>query len=345
MKEIYKRFSDLKIDPGITPVHVDDAEKAKVKKIALQRKRKNYVVRNTVVAAALLSISFVTFSITFPAIAAQLPIIGSIFSLFQEESNLIEDYGNYTSEIGITKESNGVQITVTDAVYDGESISIAYTMESEQDLGEEPVLTGEVTVEQYSQSNYTPGRYMTEKIGDRQYAGVFIMYLMTGNKPDSAINVKWEGEEVLIVENRQSSIQGDWQFEFAIEPLESETIELSGLNLIDQGIEVNVHKMTTTPVSNIIYLSHKTEQALQDKWDFVSMDFKVTDNLGNDYEVLPNAGFGGDPYHMSWRIMTPVFDENATSITITPVVTVFNDPNEDMVTFTMKPVDVPLQKK
>ena len=41
-------------------------------------------------------------------------------------------------------------------------------------------------------------------------------------------------------------------------------------------------------------------QDLKDKWDHVSMDFNVKDNLGNEYDVLHNGGFGDNSYDMSW---------------------------------------------
>jgi hypothetical protein len=63
-----------------------------------------------------------------------LPIIGNIFEFFSNESKsyVFDEYNQYSTEIGTTKESNGVEITITNAVYDGESVTIAYTMRSEK---------------------------------------------------------------------------------------------------------------------------------------------------------------------------------------------------------------------
>lgn len=347
MKNIYKRFSELNIDPEIDPMPVNEAEKERVKNLRRKTKSNQPFIRNTFVAAAVLSLSVVTFSISFPALAAQVPILGSIFSLFQEESQLVSDYGEYTTAIGMTKEDSGVEITITDAIYDGESVSISFTMESDRDLGENPILQGGLSIEEYE--GHTPGNYMIEKVSDNQYAGVFITYLMTGSKPKDTIHVNWKGRELTIVEDLANYIEGDWEFDFELESLESETIQLSNLNVTDQGITITVTKMTTTPVSNTIYLSNSTAQELKDKCDFVSLDFKVVDNLGNEYDVLNNGGFGNNAYNMSRRIMTPVFDPEATSIIITPVASAYNEGDSNKLElieeFTLTPIEVQLEKK
>lgn len=349
MKKVYKRFSVLKIDPEIEPIPVEEAEKDRVKALRLKKRPNHHFIRNTFVAAAVLMLSLVTFSVSFPALAAQLPILGSVFSLFQEESQLVNDFGNYTTEIGMTKESNGVKITVTDAVYDGESVSVSFTMESDRDLGENPILQGMLSIEEYGEWNHMMGRYMIEKINDNQYAGVSIVYLMTGTKPKETIHVNYKVRELTIVEDLANYIEGDWEFDFELEPLESETVQLSNLNVTNQGIRVNVSKMTTTPVSNTIYLSVETGQELIDKWDHISMSFKVEDNLGNEYDVLPNGGFGNSSYYMSWRIMAPVFDPEATSIIITPVASAYNEGNSNELElieeFTLQSIEVPLEMK
>ena len=285
MKEIYKRFSDLKIDPGIDPMHVEEAEKDKVKSIRLKKKGNHHFIRNTIVAAALLSLSLITFSIAYPAIAAQLPIIGSLFSQFQGQSQVVNDYAPYTSEIGMTKESNGVRVTVTDAVYDGETVSIAYTMDSDTDLGWHPELNGLFTVKEQGEDAYTPGRYMTERIEGYKYAGVFLAYLMTGDKPET-INVEWHGNAIRNTKNKHILAEGDWSFEFQLQAIEHETVDLVGMEIVDQGFQVKVDKVTTTPVSNVIYLSHDTEQAIRDAWNYVGLNFTVSDNLGNEYECF-----------------------------------------------------------
>ena len=107
----------------------------------MKSQKKRHISRNFSVAAALLVASSITLSFAFPTIAAKLPIMGDIFGLFSnDEEYVFEKYNTYSTDIGITKESNGISLTLTDAVYDGENITIAYTLKSEHDLGDRPVL-------------------------------------------------------------------------------------------------------------------------------------------------------------------------------------------------------------
>ena len=40
----------------------------------------------------------------------------------------------------MTKESNGIKVTINDAVFDGETVTITYSIESDKDLGEDPII-------------------------------------------------------------------------------------------------------------------------------------------------------------------------------------------------------------
>ena len=39
--------------------------------------------------------------------------------------------------MNLTQESNGIKITINDAVFDGETVAITYSIESDRDLGED----------------------------------------------------------------------------------------------------------------------------------------------------------------------------------------------------------------
>ena len=164
LKKLFQQFNNLNIDTDLQPMEVSDFEKEKVKRTVMRGKRKNHLPRNLSVAAAFLVASSITLSVAFPTFAAKLPIVGNIFELFNDnERYVFEKYDTHATDIGVTKESNGISVTVTDAVYDGENITIAYTMESEKDLGERPVLEGILDAEEfhnmYKDYGYFPKLY------------------------------------------------------------------------------------------------------------------------------------------------------------------------------------------
>ena len=42
----------------------------------------------------------------------------------------------------MTEESKGIKVTINDAIYDGKTVSITYSIESDQDLGNDPMIYG-----------------------------------------------------------------------------------------------------------------------------------------------------------------------------------------------------------
>ena len=57
-------------------------------------------------------------------------------------TGLYDDYKEYSTEINMTEESNGIKVTINDAIYDGKTVSVTYSIESDQDLGDDPIIFG-----------------------------------------------------------------------------------------------------------------------------------------------------------------------------------------------------------
>lgn len=368
MKKLYRKLSELNIDMNIEPMDVDELEKDRIKKIVLKGKKKNNLSRNLSVAASLLVASSISLSIAFPTFATNLPIIGDIFEFFNEDDRYVfEDYSKYSTDIGVSKESNGINITLTDAVYDGENITIAYTMVSEKDLGERPVLEGDLIVEEFNGAYEHTGffkHHLTEKIGENEYAGLYVFELIDGPKP-TEINVSWKGDSVINLSNANQAISGEWSYQFALHSLESETQDLIeyGYKSEDNGIEISLTKMTANPISTTLYLTEKIDEravAMEaDEFRGVLIEYSVTDDLGNKQNFIHYRDTGHstdfEPDHVSVpRLTMNAFDDEATSITITPTVHVYKVKNPDsngsgplelvMAPYEIESIEFPLNK-
>lgn len=109
--------------------------------------------------------------------------------------------------------------------------------------------------------------------------------------------------------------------------------------------------MTTTPVATNFYLSKRLDKDLpqwEDEWETAFVDYIVTDDIGNEYNVMYNAGFGESKFLMLERFSTTVLDEEATSITITPVVSVYQSVADNELEivedpFELEPIEVNLE--
>ncbi|MBD8032961.1 MULTISPECIES: DUF4179 domain-containing protein [Solibacillus] len=367
MKKFYRKLNDLKIEMDIEPMDVDELEKARIKKNVLKGKKKNNLFRNIAVAASLLLASSFTLSIAFPTYAAKLPIIGSVFELFNEDDRYVfGEYSNYSTDIGISKESNGINITLTDAVYDGENVAIAYTIESEKDLGERPILEGDFIVEEFNgayEHNGYSENYLTKKIGENEYAVLYVNELIKGPKP-SKINVSWEGNSVRNLNNGKQQNSGEWSYQFALQALESETENLigTGYNTEDTGVAITLIKKTETPISSTFYLSELVDERLVSKEDDefrgVLIEYNVTDDLGNKQNFIHYRDTGHSTDFLGNvsfpRLTLGDFDNRAKSITITPTVHVLTVGKSDsdgnrplvpvMAPYEIDPIVFPLNK-
>ncbi|MEH7387955.1 DUF4179 domain-containing protein [Bacillus sp. JJ1521] len=357
MKKLYRQFNELKTDFEISPMNVDDLEKKRIKNAVLMKKKENKSIGKLssaiLIASSITIIGITTLTMTNPVIATKLPIIGDIFERFNNDDKefVFDEYEQYSTKIGTSIESNGVEITITDAVYDGESVTIVYKMESEEDLGEEPFLEGQYFIKGY-EKGHIPGRLMTERISDKEYAGLFIIYLMNGEQPDK-IDVQWDGDAVRS-EKLEKPLAGDWAFEFTLEAITSNEKKFKNHISQDEGIYVSLTQMVTTPISTTFYFRTEVDEHLkqlkEEKWEVVIFDYLVTDDVGNEYNVLPNGGYGDSPFRLNDRIITKTIEKEASYLTITPVVKIYKNANENRELelvrepYSLEPIKVDLKK-
>lgn len=345
MKNLYKQFDKLRVDTELQPMDVSELEKARIKKRVVQgRKKKNPMLRNLSVAAALFIASSITFSIAFPTLAAKLPIVGSLYEQFEDDSDYVfENYDSFSTEIGLTKESNGIRVTVTEAVYDKESVTIAYTIEGEQNFGTKPILEGNFHAKEFGNSYEHSGFYpkhITKKISDTEYAGLFIYQLIDGPKPDE-IHATWTGSSILDVLNTNNQFSGDWTFNLTLQALEEETTKSfahTGTATSEDGVQIALTKMTKTPISTTLYLTEHVDVPVttseSEEFRVVVFDYEVKDNLGNQYNAIHFMDVGHSSNFKNAitskpRLTMTHFHEDASSITITPYVNIYTFANKE----------------
>ncbi|GGA29176.1 DUF4179 domain-containing protein [Psychrobacillus lasiicapitis] len=368
---IFKELNNVKLNVSefeekpLSALEQKRIQKKIFNKILTKKKKKNYFL---LAAASFIVISSLTISLTFPAFAAKLPIISNIFQLLSNnEYYVFEEYDEHSTDIGLTEESNGISITATNAVYDGENITIAYTITSEEDLGERPVLEGNMVVDEFGDQYEYNGfdhNFIVEKISDHEYAVVYIYQLLKGTKPD-AIKVTWAGDSVRNLNNVEQETFGNWTFQFSLNKLDNKTKKYAAneFSTVDEGIEVELTKITQTPISSTIYLSELVDERLvsQEKEEMrgVQIEYLISDNLGKEYNYVHYRDTGHstdfDVNHKSYpRVTTTVFDEAATTLTITPIVLVMkvDNPNTKgegplvpvMEPYTIESIQVPINK-
>ncbi|WP_075980140.1 DUF4179 domain-containing protein [Bacillus massilinigeriensis] len=343
MKDIYELLNDIDIDEDeFEEMEVSELEKAKVKNtlknsINKKRKRKSWK-KNVAVASILVGLSATTLGLTFPAYAKNIPVIEDIFRFFdngradtsiqghtskdkEKEKGLYYNYKQFSNEINLTKESNGIKITVNDAVFDGKTVSITYSIESEQDLGEH----AGTSLPKIEGMNALGGTDRTTKIDTNKYVGILTVSNLEDKTLDVA-NIKWNIDSIQNPDN-QTEIKGAWNFDFSLNAVDS-TMQLSDSSSEQNGVKVSIEKISVTPMSFIVYYDQIVSEKVRNKWDGVDVELEVKDDLGNVYSGQDNGGKGTDSYNIGRSKTFEKVDQNATKLIMTPHITL-RDYNSD----------------
>lgn len=331
MKDIYELLNDLDIDEHeAVEMEVDELEKAKVKrtlKESIVQKRKRRSWKKPVAAAVMVAgLSVATLGLTFPAYAVSLPVIGNIFK-FLDVGNIgvYDHYQEYSTEMNLTAESNGIKVIINNAIFDGETVALTYSIESNQDLGESPYLRGLLNMKG---SIGGAGGSKVSKVDSNRYVGLTTETGFFKNKKPDTVHMKWQIDSIVIQEN-QEEIKGKWSFAFALEATEADTRVVGQSSELD-GVTVQIGKLSVTPMSFIVYYDQLVSEEIRNKWHGVDMDIEVKDDLGNLYSGKGNGGTGDNKgYHTSWSKTFEKLDPNAAKLILTPHIRLYEYTSEN----------------
>lgn len=329
-KDIYQLLNEMDFnDSEMEEMEITEFDRAKAKKklkASIRGKRKKQGWKMKVVAAvAVCGLAVSTLSLAFPAHAGNIPIIGDVFRFLDNgRTGIYDNYQEYSSAVNLTEESDGVKITINDAIYDGKTVLLTYSMESEKDLGDKPFAGGYLDIKG---TNGGTGSNQISKVGKNQYVG-----LITGSRLDEkdpqSVKVQWKVNHITI-EETQKEIKGKWNFSLSLKASDNH-VQLFGQSAEQDGVKVTVDKISVTPMSFILYYNQLVSNEVSDKWHNVDVEIEVRDDLGNRYEGFGNGGFGNvNDTQMNWSKTFQKLDPNATKLIITPSVTMIEYTSEN----------------
>lgn len=279
-----------------------------------KKRRKNWLY--PIAAASILFVGISAASLTAsPALAnymAQLPVVGNVFTIFAENEKGLESYERFSEEVGLSQTSNGITITIDQAVYDGTNVTFSYFISSEKDLtGIRSIAGFPLLLEAEGPSS---GMQLDEAAGGT--AGIAsIVHL---NEESSQVNVHWEPKSI---ETETEKIEGDWKFEFAVSQLKTEPIVLDE-KVENSGVTVHFTEFTITDVAVNIAYQQLVDPSLLENTGAVEAELIAKDNLGNVYEVPYNGGSteagARTREDLKWTATIRGLDPNATSMTFYP---------------------------
>jgi len=326
LKNIYELLNDVDVDEKeFEEMEVTELYKAKIKRNVMesikQKKKITGWKRNMAVAVILVGCSVTTLALTSPAYAYRIPVIGDIFRFLDHGSTggLYDEYKDYSSVINTTEVSNGIAVTLTDAIYDGETVSVAYSLESGQDLGDTPYLSGLLDMKG---ADGGAGSNQISKVDENHYVGL-MTFTDSGHKRQETINIIWNLESITNRDSKEK-ITGNWKFAVTLKAAESRT-QLIDRYAEQEGIQVHIEKISFTPMSFIVYYGQAATEKVKNNWDGVDVDIEVKDDLGNLYSGRGNGGAGEQGgYKMNWSKTFEKLDKNATKLIVTPQIRLYD---------------------
>ena len=303
---------------------LSDAFKKEKKQVKFSFKR----MAKYIAAAGLISICTVSSAYVSPAFAnfvTQIPIIGQAFDYFILQEDYYQAYEEISTDIGLVEKSNGIEIIIEKAFYDGNTVTLSYVLRTEEDLGSFPTFKNLPT-------NVSGGGYEGEYVDSVGYVGM--MRVSMRDKAQDKVNIDWNPQEIY---SEDQTIEGDWHFEFSLNKLEGKHIAINERVSHQDGVSVELIDAIKTDVNLTINYLQDVEPSIHDRWDFVEAELSAIDNLGNKYKVPYNGGTGtkdGDSSEdFTWNATIHGLDPEATSITFYPFAHVSNTSDNKRIDF------------
>lgn len=240
---------NLKIKQTLTDLPVRKTRRSKFSKMA--------------VATAIITLaSSICFSVTFPAYARNFPVLGSVFQFLSEKNFIDRDYIEYRSDLNLSRNSGNVTVTINSIVYDEIDLSIAYTVESKEELKSEPhILDKEFKINGKITSFGSDGT--GELINKNTYAGVDTFHISSDYLPNEITksslggNVRIPDNFIMDLNIRQFSngTKGSWNFKFKVssDKIKGKVKQVKtsiDLSKLTPGLKVN--EVIFTPINTVL---------------------------------------------------------------------------------------------
>lgn len=287
------------------------------------------------ICAACLMIT-VILGITASTYASNIPVLKNIFKTFK--LNRYENYDMYASDIDVTKESNGIKMTINKVIYDGLDLELFYTLEFQEPINKKPDFK-DIDIEiNGKKANFGYGASGEFYNDNKTYVGRIDYSIVSKSMipedmsefNDNAIDIPDQFMLNVIfnkiqVRRDEKYIKGKWKFDIPVtdESTRDKVKEYDtkiDLSSIQKGLKVN--KITTTPINTVLQISNKdnTENILS----FIAFDDKgrsierkslkstARENDDREYMEFTNAYFK-EPY------------EDTKSITFIPYHMIFDE--------------------
>ncbi|WML37409.1 DUF4179 domain-containing protein [Clostridium sp. OS1-26] len=246
----------------VLPEKLDFKIKDTLNNLPEKNKKKGKFIKKVGIAAAIVLACGVGVSVGFPAFARNLPVVSSVFQYLSEKNIIDKDYVRYSADLNMSKSYNGITITINSIVYDGIDLSIGYTVESEDEIKETPVIIGpniKINGKTVGFGGGGTGEFKDKKT----YVGVRTVDMAMDYLPKEVTkhivggNVKVPEEFIMDfnIGELSQNMKGKWDFKFKVstEKIKSNVKSIkpnADWSSVRQGLKVN--EVIITPINTVL---------------------------------------------------------------------------------------------
>ena len=318
-----------------------------VKKGLAAYKKKRTWIKYTAMAATIVFAMLVGLAFSFPNYARQIPIIGGIFDLiFQSEMAFhTAQFQEFATPVNLIVGDDRMTIVIEEVVFDGKTVSFAYRVESAylELIEDESVYLGHgdvfcglldmsdaflevdgVTVTRYG--SFGPGQL--QRISPGVYVAVGVVCFSHMDRPIERGVVHF-------------NLAG-FNIAFPIERIEGVVALPIEWSVSNEDFTITIEEFEMLPIGARFYYTYEVPQRYNSPygiWDHliygiqwgypegyvVWIDFKVVDDLGNEYMLWGGAGTmvccAIGQHWEGWFKLHRTLDPEARELTIIPSVT------------------------
>lgn len=306
------------------------------------KKKKKFPFKKSVIYAAavaifsLCTISSAYVSPAFAQFVTKIPVVGEAFDYFILQDDYYQAYDDISTDVGLLSKSNGIDLIIEKAFYDGNVVTLSYVIKSDLDLGTFPSFENMPTLDNKISSGGFEGDYI-EGIGH-----VGMMTLKSTEGVGDTVNVVWKPTAIVLDDK---TIEGDWNFTFSLNALEGTHIPINK-HVSKEGVTVELIDAVKTDVNLTINYLQDVNPSVHDEWMAVEAELRAIDNLGNEYQVPYNGGVGtkgaDSGEDLTWNATVRGLNQDATSITFYPFAHLSNS-QTDSKRIDFKPIAVELK--
>ena len=287
------KFDDIKMPDNIDEVTKNAIRRGKTKKYQYKKVTK--------VAASIAVISTLTITTTFAVEYIIDYFNHNKQSLYLSDKN---DFEKTSNNINLAVKDKGIEFTIDNISIDDNYITVFHTSKIDKNINK---IDKDAYLDNPIISTYMDGERIEESSGIIEHEATYISEneLKGMQKIDvSSVNID-NNDEIVFRVNNIFCIEGNWEISLKVDKLKSvnnnynvnkyytinQTYDYNN-EKIDIKHNINVEKVTISPLANTIRINEKPTKVFKDWTPMLGNSFALFDDKNNSLDVLDKGGSG-----------------------------------------------------